>query len=85
MRSLTSSHVEAESKHYSTFEEQKNYLKDLITHYEELIEMKPRNDLVVHFLNFIKEEMYGSKRRLRNIREKEIECLNFAKNYQGIN
>ena len=67
-----------------SFEEHTQYLKDLISHYEELIEMKPRNDLVVHFLNFIKEEMYGSKRRLRNIREKEMECIYFAKNFRGI-
>ena len=68
-----------------SFEEHKQYLKDLISHYEELIEMKPRNALVRSFLNFIKEELYGSKRRLRNIREKEIECIYWAKNFGGIN
>ena len=67
-----------------SLEEQKEYFKDLITHYESLIDMKPRNDLVVNFLNFIKEEMYSSKSRLRNIREKEMECIYFAKNYGGI-
>ena len=68
-----------------SLEEQKKYLMDLISHYEELIEMKPRSEFIGHFLNFIKEELYGSKRRLRNIREKEIECLYFAKHYQGFN
>ena len=67
-----------------SFEEQKQYLKDLISHYEELIEMKPRNPLVSSFLNFIKEEKYKSIRRLRNIREKEIECIYFTKTYRGI-
>ena len=68
-----------------SFEEHKQYLKDLISHYDELIEMKPRNALVSSFLNFIKEELYGSKRRLRNIREKEIECIYWARNFGGIN
>ena len=68
-----------------SFEEQKQYLKDLISHYEELIEMKPRNSLVSNFLNFIKEEKYKNIRRLRNIREKELECNYFAKTYKGFN
>ena len=68
-----------------SFEEHKQYLKDLISHYEELIEMKPRNALVSNFLNFIKEEKYKSIRKLRNIREKEIECIYFAKTFRGIN
>ena len=84
MRSLSSGHPSDKFKHYSTIEEQKDYLKDLITHYESLIDMKPRNDLVVHFLEFIEEEMYRIKSRLRNIREKEIECIYFAKHYGGI-
>ena len=67
-----------------SFEEHKQYLKDLISHYEELIEMKPRNPLVSNFLNFIKEEKYRCIRKLRNIREKEIECIYFAKTYRGI-
>ena len=46
--------------------------------------MKPRNALVSSFLNFIKEEKYKSIKRLRNIREKEIECIYFAKNFRGI-
>ena len=71
MRSLSSGHPSDKFKHYSTIEEQKDYLKDLITHYESLIDMKPRNDLVIHFLEFIEEEMYRIKSRLRNIREKE--------------
>ena len=41
-----------------SFEEHKQYLKDLISHYDELIEMKPRNALVSSFLNFIKDEKY---------------------------
>ena len=68
-----------------SFEEHKQYLKDLISHYEELIEMKPRNALVSSFLNFIKDEKYKSIRRLRNIREKEIECIYFARTFKGIN
>ena len=68
-----------------SFEEHKQYLKDLISHYEELIEMKPRSEFVHDFLNFIKEEKYKSIRRLRNIREKEIECIYFAKTFRGIN
>ena len=68
-----------------SFEEQKQYLKDLISHYEELIEMKPRNSLVSNFLNFIKEEKYKNIRRLRNIREKELECNYFAKTSRGFN
>ena len=68
-----------------SFEEHTQYLKDLISHYEELIEMKPRNALVSSFLNFIKEEKYKSIGRLRNIREKEIECTYWAKNFKGIN
>ncbi len=68
-----------------SFEEQKQYLKDLIFHYDELIEMKPRNALVSNFLNFIKEEKYKSIRRLRNIRDKEIECIYFSKTYKGFN
>ena len=68
-----------------SFEEHKQYLKDLISHYEELIEMKPRNNLVSNFLNFIKEEKYKNIRRLRNIREKELECNYFAKTYKGFN
>ena len=47
--------------------------------------MKPRNALVSSFLNFIKEEKYKSIKRLRNIREKEIECIYFAKTFRGIN
>jgi len=65
--------------------EQKEYLKALISHYDDLIELKPRNHLVSIFLNFIKEEKYTTKRKLRNIREKEIECIYFAKNYQWFN
>tara|TARA_Y100000004_G_C8877998_1_gene396345 strand:- start:400 stop:612 length:213 start_codon:yes stop_codon:yes gene_type:complete len=68
-----------------TLEDQKKYLRDLISHYEDLIEKKPRSQFIGDFLDFIKEELYGSKRRLRNIREKEIECLYFAKHYQGFN
>ena len=68
-----------------TLEEQKKYLRGLISHYEELIEMKPRNNLVSNFLNFIKEEKYKNIRRLRNIREKELECNYFAKTYRGFN
>ena len=67
-----------------SFEEHTQYLKDLISHYEELIEMKPRNALVSNFLNFIKEEKYKSIRKLRNIREKEIEIIYWAKNFKGI-
>ena len=67
-----------------SLEEHKQYLKDLISHYEEVIEMKPRNALVSSFLNFIEEEKYKSIRRLRNIREKEIECIYFAKTFRGI-
>ena len=67
-----------------TLEEQKKYLRDLISHYEDLIEMKPRSQFVGDFLGFIKEELYGSKRRLRNIREKEIEIIYWAKNFKGI-
>ena len=68
-----------------SFEEHKQYLKDLISHYEELIEMKPRSEIVHDFLNFIKEEKYKSIRKLRNIREKEIEIIYWAKNFGGIN
>ena len=68
-----------------TLEDQKKYLRDLISHYEELIDMKPRNDLINNFMEFIKEEKYMNIRRLRNIREKEIECIYFAKTYKGIN
>ena len=67
-----------------TLEDQKKYLRDLISHYEDLIEMKPRRQFVWDFLGFIKEELYGSKRRLRNIREKEIEIIYWAKNFKGI-
>ena len=68
-----------------TLDEQKKYLRELISHYEDLIEMKPRSQFIGDFLDFIKEELYGSKRRLRNIREKEVECIYFAKNFRGIN
>ena len=68
-----------------TFGEHKDYLKDLISQYDELIDKKPRNNLVSIFLNFIKEEKYSTKRKLRNIREKEIECIYFARNYQWFN
>ena len=67
-----------------TLEDQKKYLRELISHYEDLIEMKPRSQFIGDFLDFIKEELYGSKRRLRNIREKEMECIYFAKNFRGI-
>ena len=67
-----------------TLEDQKKYLRDLISHYEDLIEMKPRSQFVGDFLGFIKEELYGSKRRLRNIREKENEIIYWAKNFKGI-
>ena len=67
-----------------TLEDQKKYLRELISHYEDLIEMNPRSQFIGDFLDFIKEELYGSKRRLRNIREKEIECIYFAKNFRGI-
>tara|TARA_A100001515_G_scaffold111526_1_gene92538 strand:- start:28 stop:240 length:213 start_codon:yes stop_codon:yes gene_type:complete len=67
-----------------TLEDQKKYLRDLISHYEDLIEMKPRSQFVGDFLGFIKEELYGSKRRLRNLREKEIEIIYWAKNFKGI-
>ena len=67
-----------------TLEDQKKYLRDLISHYEDLIEMKPRSQFVGDFLGFIKEELYGCKRRLRNIREKEIEIIYCAKNFKGI-
>ena len=68
-----------------SFKEQKEYLKDLISQYELLIANKPRNDLVSIFLNFIKDEKFNTKRKLRNIREKEIECIYFAKTFRGIN
>ena len=68
-----------------TLEEQKKYLRGLISHYEELIEMKPTNNLVNNFMEFIKEEKYKNLRRLRNIREKELECNYFAKTYKGFN
>ena len=67
-----------------TLEDQKKYLRELISHYEDLIEMKPRSQFIGDFLDFIKEELYGSKRRLRNIREKEMECMYFAKTFRGI-
>ena len=67
-----------------TLEDQKKYLRDLISHYEDLIEKKPRSQFIGDFLDFIKEELYGSKRRLRNIREKEVECIYFAKNFRGV-
>ena len=67
-----------------TLEDQKKYLRELIMHYEDLIEMKPRSQFIGDFLDFIKEELYGSKRRLRNIREKEMECMYFAKTFRGI-
>ena len=68
-----------------SFKEQKEYLKDLISQYDLLIANKPRNDLVSNFLNFIKEEKFNTKRKLRNIREKEIECIYFARTFKGIN
>ena len=68
-----------------SFEDHTQYLKDLISHYEELIEMKPRNALVSNFSNFIKEEKYKSIKNLRKIREQEIECTYWAKNFKGIN
>ena len=68
-----------------TLEDQKKYFRELISHYEDLIEMKPRSQFIGDFLDFIKEELYGSKRRLRNIREKEIECIYWARNFGGIN
>ena len=68
-----------------SFKEQKEYLKDLISQYDLLIANKPRNDLVSIFLNFIKDEKFNTQRKLRNIREKEIECIYWAKNFGGIN
>ena len=68
-----------------SFKEQKEYLKDLISHYEDLIRSKPRNQFVSNFLNFIKDEKFNTQRKLRNIREKEIECNYFAKTFRGIN
>ena len=68
-----------------SFKEQKEYLKDLISHYEDLIRSKPRNQFVSNFLNFIKDEKFNTQRKLRNIRDKEIECLYFAKTFRGIN
>ena len=68
-----------------TLEDQKKYLRELICHYEELLHMKPRSEFVHDFLNFIKEEKYKSIRKLRNIREKEIEIIYWAKNFGGIN
>tara|TARA_Y100000816_G_C25948241_1_gene494612 strand:- start:118 stop:330 length:213 start_codon:yes stop_codon:yes gene_type:complete len=65
-----------------SFEEQKQYFKELISHYESLLSMDPMNELVRNYLDFIKEELFNSRRKLRNIREKEIECLYFARNYQ---
>ena len=66
-----------------SFEEHKQYL-ELICHYEELLHMKPRSEFINDFLDFIREEKYKSIRRLRNIREKEIECMYFAKTFRGI-
>ena len=68
-----------------SFKEQKEYLKDLISQYENLIRNNPRNQLVSNFLNFIKDEKFNTQRKLRNIREKEIECIYFAKTFKGIN
>ena len=68
-----------------SFKEQKEYLKDLISQYDLLIANKPKNDLVSIFLNFIKDEKFNTQRKLRNIREKEIECIYFAKTFRGIN
>ena len=68
-----------------SLKEQKEYLKDLISQYDLLIANKPRNNLVSIFLNFIKDEKFNTQRKLRNIREKEIECLIFAKTFRGIN
>ena len=65
--------------------EQKEYLKALVSHYDDLISISPRNQLVNIFLNFIKEEKYSTKKKLRKIREKKIECLNFGRNYQWFN
>tara|TARA_R100000329_G_C7474934_1_gene167336 strand:+ start:127 stop:345 length:219 start_codon:yes stop_codon:yes gene_type:complete len=67
-----------------TLEDQKKYLRELICHYEELLHMKPRSEFINDFLDFIREEKYKSIRRLRNIREKEIECMYFAKTFRGI-
>ena len=64
---------------------QKEYLKDLLSQYDLLIANKPRNNLVSIFLNFIKDEKFNTQRKLRNIREKEIECIYFAKTFKGIN
>ena len=48
-----------------TLREKKQYLKERIEHYESLITMRPQNDLVSNFSDFIKEELFNSKRKLR--------------------
>ena len=68
-----------------SFKEQKEYFKDLLSHYEDLIGSEPKNQFVSNFLNFIKDEKFNTQRKLRNIREKEIECIYFAKTFKGIN
>ena len=69
----------------NTFEEQKEYFIGLIESYKQILEKNPKDSFVSPFQNFIKEEKYSTQRKLRNIREKEIECIYFAKNYQWFN
>tara|TARA_B100000287_G_scaffold352726_1_gene342275 strand:- start:246 stop:461 length:216 start_codon:yes stop_codon:yes gene_type:complete len=67
-----------------TLGEQKQYLKELISHYELLISMDPKNELVKRYSEYIQAELFNSKRKLRNIIEREIEGIYFAKNYQWL-
>ena len=47
-----------------TLREQKQYLKERIEHYESLITMRPQNDLVSNFSDFLNLEFFISMRKL---------------------
>ena len=69
----------------NTFEEQKEYFIGLIESYKQILEKNPKDSFVSPFQNFIKDEKFNTQRKLRNLKEKEIECIYFAKNFRGIN
>jgi len=64
--------------------QQKKYQRELIQHYDELLALDPKNNLVETFYNFILDEKYSALQKLRRLREIDIESYYFAKTFKGL-
>ena len=64
--------------------QQKKYQRELIQHYDELLSQNPKNSLVETFYDFILEEKFVALKKLRRLREIDIQSYFFAQTFKGI-